>query len=104
MLFHQTAKLSGIADCAVGLAHVAVACGQPARAARLLGFAETTRGAIITQDEYVTPSKHEVYDRLLVTLPAQLLPTQFEAARAAGRALSLEQGIAYALGDDDPTS
>jgi hypothetical protein len=29
---------------------------QPARAARLLGFAETIRGAIITQDEYVTPS------------------------------------------------
>src|SRR6266545_2381648 len=104
MLFHQTARLSGIADCAVGLARVAVACGQPARAARLLGFAETIRGAIITQDEYVTPSKYEVYDRLLVTLPAQLLPTQFEAARAAGRALSLEQGIAYALGDNDPAT
>jgi len=41
---------------------------------------------------------------LLVSLPAQLLPTQFEAARAAGRALSLDQGIDYALGDDDPAS
>jgi tetratricopeptide (TPR) repeat protein len=103
-LFHQTARLSGVADCAIGLARVAVADGEPARAARLLGFAETTRGAIITPDEYVMPSRYEVYDSLLATLPAQLLPTQFEAARAAGRALSLDQGIDYALGDDDPAS
>jgi len=102
LLFHQTARLSGVADCAVGLARVAVACGQPARAAQLLGFAETTRGAIITQDEYVPPSKYEVYDSLLITLPTQLSPAQFEAARTAGQALSLEQGIAYALGDDEP--
>ena len=74
LLFHQTAKLSGIADCAVGLARVAAEYGQPARAARLIGFAETTRGALNTQDEYVTPSKCEVYDSLLVTLPAQLSP------------------------------
>jgi tetratricopeptide (TPR) repeat protein len=103
-LFHQTARLSGVADCAIGLARVAVADGEPARAARLVGFAETTRGAIITPDEYVMPSRYEVYDSLLVSLPAQLLPTQFEAARAAGRALSLDQGIDYALGDDDPAS
>ena len=101
LLFDQAAKLSGVADCAVGLACVAVAYGQLARAARLLGFAETIRGAITTQDEYAPPFKNEAYDSLLVSLPAQLLPTQFETARAVGRALSLKQGIAYALGDDD---
>ena len=99
LLYHQAAKLSGVADCAIGLAHVAGACGQPTRAAQLLGFAETTRSAIITQDEYVPPSKYEAYDRLLATLPTQLRSTEFEAARAAGRALPLEQGIAYALDD-----
>jgi predicted ATPase len=101
MLFHQTARLAGVADCAIGLARVAVAHGQPARAALLLGFAETTRSAIVTPDEYVPPFKDEVYDGLLVSLPAQLLPAQFDTARQAGRALSLDQGIADALADDD---
>ncbi len=101
MLFHQAARLSGVADCAVGLARVAVAFGQPARAAQLLGFAEITRGAITTQDEYVPPFKYDAYDSLLVTLPGQLPSLQFEAARASGRALSLEQGIAYAFNDVD---
>ena len=54
---------------------VSVLCILTLGLARLLGFAETIRGAIITQDEYVTPSKYEVYDRLLVTLPSQPLPT-----------------------------
>ena len=57
LLFHQAAKLSGIADCAVGLARVAVESGQPARAAQLIGFAEASRAALNTQDEFVTPSK-----------------------------------------------
>ncbi|MEO7911036.1 MAG: hypothetical protein ABIV47_15440 [Roseiflexaceae bacterium] len=100
LLFHQAARLSGIAGCAIGLARVAVESRQPVCAAQLLGYAEATRGAMITQDEYIMPFKYEVYDSLLATLSAQLLPTQFAAARAA-RALSLEQGIGYALADDD---
>lgn len=102
MLFHQAASLSGVADCAIGLAHVAVAGGRPTRAAQLLGFAEAMRSAIVTQDEYVPPFKNKAYDSLLAALPEQLLATQLEAARAAGQALSLAQGMAYALADDDP--
>jgi predicted ATPase/Tfp pilus assembly protein PilF len=101
-LFRQIGKLAGIADCAVGLARVADESGQPARAAQLIGFAEATRDALPMPEEFVPPSKREEYERLLVSLPAQLTSTQFEAARAAGHALSLDQGIAYALGDDTP--
>jgi len=103
-LFHQIDKHSGIADCVIGLARLAAKAGQPARAAQMLGFAEATRDALSMQDEFVTPSKREAYDNLLAALLAQLSPTQFEAARAIGRSLSLDQGIVYALDDDTPAS
>ena len=77
---------------------MAGASGQPARAARLVGFAEATRDALLIQEEFVTPAKVEAYNRLLATLPTQLSSIQFEVARAAG-ALPLDQGVTYALDD-----
>jgi predicted ATPase/class 3 adenylate cyclase/tetratricopeptide (TPR) repeat protein len=99
-LFQKLRRLSGIADCLVGLARVAVEFGQPERAARLLGLAETMRADLTTQPEFITPCNREVYESLLAILPALLGTMLFEAARAAGHALSLDQGIVYALGDD----
>jgi tetratricopeptide (TPR) repeat protein len=103
LLSHEAAKLSGVVDCAIGLAQAAHAAGEPARAARLLGFAEAARDPLPTQDEYTLPFKQQIYESLLASLPAQLSPARFEAIRAEGRALSLEQGIAYAIEDGNPT-
>jgi thioredoxin-like negative regulator of GroEL len=77
-----------------GLAGVAVARGEYARAARLFGAAEALRdlaGAMI----FVLD--RAAYERTLATLRAHLDPDSVQAAWAAGRALSLDQAVGYAL-------
>jgi predicted ATPase len=77
-----------------GLAGVAVARGEYARAARLFGAAEALRdlaGATI----FVLD--RAAYERTLGTLRARLDPVSVQAAWAAGRALSLDQAVGYAL-------
>jgi len=79
-------------------AELAVAAGQAERAARLLGADEALREAH-TIPIWSDPRRQ--YDRLVATARAALGDETFAAAWAAGRALTLEQAIAYALSEDD---
>ncbi len=90
-----------IARCLEGLASLACDGKQPDRAARLFGAAETLRQAIGT---YLPRDIHDGCDRDLTTARAQLDGKMFAAEWAAGRALTLEQAVAYALeaGDRAP--
>jgi len=76
------------------LAFVAIELGQGARAARLLGAAEALRdlsGAVrLTQ-------LHDEYEQALAALRAQLPAAELEASWAGGRAMTMDEAVAYAM-------
>ena len=84
----------GIARCLEGLAQVALAQNQPARAARLFASAEALREAIHAPLEPEHQSRHE---RDCASVRAHIGDAAYTAAWTEGRALSLEQIVAYAL-------
>jgi predicted ATPase/class 3 adenylate cyclase len=77
-----------------GCAALAVTQRQPLRAARLWGAAMQLRE---TSGQPIHPADKPQYDAGVADARAQLDQATFAAAWAAGRALTLEQAIAYAL-------
>ena len=73
---------------------VAVAQGQPERAARLLGAAEAW---FDVPGHTIDPPERAEHDGYIAAARAQLGEEAFAAAWAAGQALTLEQAIAEAL-------
>jgi predicted ATPase/class 3 adenylate cyclase len=98
-LFRELGLKQGIAKDLEGLAAVAVAQAQPERAARLFGVAEALRAAIGAP---LPPAEHAEHERFHSAGRAALGEEAFAAAWAAGRVLSLEQAVAYALEQPDP--
>ena len=77
-----------------GLADLAGVLGQALLAARLCGMVAALRDAA----RYVMDRADQMnYERTVATARAQLEATTFEAAWAAGRAMTLEQAVAEAL-------
>ena len=86
-----------IAYCLEALGEVAYALGDPDRSARLIGAAEglfDELGVPMQDDE------RETHARTVEALGETLGEAAFEAARAEGRGLPLEDAIASALADD----
>jgi len=75
-------------------AEVACAIGQPERAVRLLGAEQVLREEVGYQ---IFPTVRADYEQAVAAARAQLGEEAFAAAWAAGRALTLEQALAYAL-------
>jgi predicted ATPase/class 3 adenylate cyclase len=86
---------TGSARLLEGFASLAATQGQAERAARLLGAAEAGRRVI--DFERRLPLARGWYGRELTSVRAALDEATLEAAWAAGRAMTLEQAIAYAL-------
>ena len=86
-----------IAWCLAGLGSAAVLNEEPQRAARLWGAAEHLRVGLGCRP---APAARHTYEWLLAQTRAQLGEGGFAAAWATGAALSLEQAIAEALGDE----
>ncbi|HET9224324.1 MAG TPA: tetratricopeptide repeat protein, partial [Roseiflexaceae bacterium] len=80
--------------CLEGLAEVAAARGRPERATRLFGAAEALRE---TLGAPLPPVERAPYDDGVNAARAQLDAAAFAAAWAAGRALRLDQAVAYGL-------
>ena len=97
-LLQKLGDKQGVAECLEGLAGVAGALGgerrQPARAARLWGAAKALREAI---DARQPPAQRLRCEHHLAVARAQLDEATWEAALNEGRAMPLEQAIAYAL-------
>jgi predicted ATPase/transcriptional regulator with XRE-family HTH domain len=92
-----------IAWCLVGLGGVAGAVGQGEHAARLLSAAEIlfdTIGLSLA----LGPEVRADYDRYVAAARAQLDEATWAAAWAEGRAMSLDQAVAYALSATIPAS
>jgi tetratricopeptide (TPR) repeat protein len=96
-LYQALKRKHGVTECLIGMAGVAAAGGQPAtarRAARLFGAAEelleATGGGLAAADQ----AEH---DRYVALTREQLDESAFGAAWAEGRAMTMEQAVAYAL-------
>ena len=101
-LFGESLKLSwepeneiGIPLSLVGLAGVAGALGQPARAAQLLGAAEAIRASI---GRSLTPVERTTFDQYAASIRAQLGDATFAVMWAEGQKMTLEQAKAVAWG------
>lgn len=68
--------------------------GQPQRAARMLGASEA---ASERMGAFHHPSDMPEVERIITAVSQQLDDTTFRTAWAAGRAMTLEQAVAYAL-------
>jgi non-specific serine/threonine protein kinase len=95
-LFQQRGNTRGIIECLAGLAGVVGAQGQIERAVRLLGATAAQFEAI---GAAMWPADQIDYQRTVAALRAVLGEAAFAAAWDAGRALTLEQAIAEAIGD-----
>jgi hypothetical protein len=82
----------------LGYAGWAAACGQPARAAQLIGASEGVMAAINAR---WWPHQQLAYDFTMATIHALLDDATWEAAYAEGRTMTLEQAIAYAQKETD---
>ncbi len=80
----------------MGLAFVANAKGQPLRAVQLLGALDALHRAT---GYHIEGPERQDYDENFASLRDQLDPVAFEAAWAAGQAMSEEEMLAYALED-----
>jgi hypothetical protein len=87
-----------IALCLEGLAEVAGTKGQPERATQLYGASEALREAMGAP---LPPVEHANYERGIASVRTQLGESVFAEAWVAGRAMTLDQAIAYALAEGD---
>jgi len=85
-----------IFSCLLGLAEVAARRGGAARAARLLGAADALREEM---DYTPPPLEREQRARIVTLLDAD--DTALAADQSEGRALTLDDAVAYALGEHD---
>ncbi|HEX6270937.1 MAG TPA: hypothetical protein VFZ43_11920, partial [Anaerolineales bacterium] len=92
----EIGDIGGSAWCLERLAEVALAQGKPEKAVRLLGAAAALRVSI---GSVVDPADEREYQSRLISLRMELGNERFAAAWDKGRAMSLEQAVAYALED-----
>jgi len=93
----QSGNQEDIAICLMGLSEAIGKQRQSLRAARLLGAVAVM---LETVGAAVALHVRTDYDRILANTCAQLDEATFAAAWAAGRAMTLEQAVAYALATD----
>src|SRR6266498_582353 len=94
-LYDRLHENGGISECLNALAAVAAAEGRPERAARIWGAVEAQRAGIGLGGLH--EHELEIGLRLLSEAAAELGEDRFEAARAAGRGLTLDAAVAEAL-------
>jgi predicted ATPase len=99
-LCREVGDREGIAESLERLAALAVAEAHADRAARLLGAAAALRAAIGLA---TPPAERTEYERDVEVVRIALDDLDFRAAWAAGRAMTLEQAVAYAL-DEQPSA
>jgi predicted ATPase/DNA-binding SARP family transcriptional activator len=100
IIYRELAYKEGIIWALDLLGRVAGVGGQPARAARLWSAAEALREAL---GKSLAAADRPEYDHWVADARAELGKAIFAAAWAEGRAMSLEQAIAEALNDEEPS-
>ena len=98
-LYRELGDWQGLAYGLQGLAGASATAAQAARMARLGGAAEVLREAIGAP---LSPAERADYERQLAADRAHLDEAAWAAAWAEGRAMPLEQAIAFALDQTTP--
>jgi predicted ATPase/class 3 adenylate cyclase len=98
--FKATGQKIGVVYTLEGLASLVILQGQPERAARLFAWADAMRETI---GDTRPPVDQADVDRDLATIHAQLDKAAFAAAQSAGRAMSMDEAITYALESTHPS-
>jgi hypothetical protein len=98
-LLHDVGSSLGTAGCLEGLALLGIARREHAAATRLLGAASSLRGSLLAPS---TALDHAALKRGSADARAALGDEAFDAAWAEGRAMTLEQAVAYALDEQPP--
>jgi hypothetical protein len=96
VIFHELGNRAGIVDCLEGIAWVSHDSGDAARAVRLLGAAATLRPSTMSSLAEVPD------DPVIAELRGALAEDDCVAAWVEGRAMTIEQAVAYAVDDPDP--
>ena len=89
-----------IAECLEELATVAAGLGDAVRGATLLGAADTLRTSI---DAPVPTPRREHHDRTIAAIGARMSGDAYAAAVAAGRGLTLDAVVRFALEPEAPS-
>jgi tetratricopeptide (TPR) repeat protein len=95
--FHKDGYTIGAVFALEGIATLLIATGRPEKAARLIGRADATREKI--PDMRPVIEEADMY-RNIAEILARIGPSSFEVAYDEGRALSLDEAVAYALADE----
>ena len=90
----QVGDKQAVAACLAAFGSVAMIRADMHRAAQLFGASEALSESIYST---LLPYDHDQYTRTVVALHNQLDKATFNSAWAAGRAMSMEQAIAFAL-------
>jgi hypothetical protein len=93
-LCREIGDLRMIATVLAGFASLAAKGGQAAKAARLLGAAESLRERV---GAVVDPTDRALHERALDRILAALGPERFDAARALGHRMALDEALDEAL-------
>jgi predicted ATPase len=96
--FHGSDTRSGICYAGEGLAGLALSLNDPARAVRLIAWADHTR---LTDGDVRPPVEQREVDGVLAKARAQVDEAAFAAAWAEGEAMTVDEVVAYALAQDD---
>jgi tetratricopeptide (TPR) repeat protein len=97
MDFHKDGYTIGAVFTLEGIATLLIATGKPEKATRLIGYADATREKIPNMRPAIEEA--DMY-RNMAAILARIGPSAFEVAYDEGRALSLDEAVAYALTED----
>jgi predicted ATPase/DNA-binding CsgD family transcriptional regulator len=96
MAAHQALQnVTGMAECLIGFAAIALLRGLPAVSARLLG-ASVASGGQRTAATSVWQATRMEYEHYLDLARVRLTEEEFQSAQKVGKAMSLEQAVDYA--------
>jgi predicted ATPase/class 3 adenylate cyclase len=90
-------NLEGIVFALAGMVGGTLALGHAERVARLCGIVEPRLDAVGVR---MAPCDRDEYERTCAEVRSQVGEAKFDALRAEGRAMSLEQAVEYALGGE----
>lgn len=96
-LSREADDLAGLMDCLMGLATVLVACGEMNSAAHLFGAWEALRNEEVEVHASLPPRRQRDFERSVARARAALGRARLTRARAEGRAMMLDEAVAYAL-------
>jgi DNA-binding CsgD family transcriptional regulator/Tfp pilus assembly protein PilF len=97
----EQGNIAGFAESLSGLAVIAMRAGLHERAVRLLGAAEGMQSRIGYK---LPPKERDLQERATAALRSRLDAGAFQAAWAAGQALSLEEAVAYVRSSAEETA